>query len=526
MSDTQTAPAKAQSKKDVSTKKDKKGTHISFWKLFCWKSSDMGQGVVAVITLTYLTIYCTDSLGMNPAVVGTLLLVSRIVEAIANLVAGYIVDSTHTKLGKARPYELCIIGVMLSTLLMFAASPSWSQTAKCIWIFCMYTLDASVFQALRGASMTPYTIRAFHNDQTLITKVASFGAPFTTVVSLLVSVVFPVAMGKIATSARGWTALVAIFIIPALLISLLRFFNFKEDPSIDAASQKKISFKEVVLMLRRNKYVWIFAIIMLLFNITTSIGVTTYYFKWIIGDVKLMSISSALGIIMVPFMLVMPRLMKKIGSLGDMVFIFALMGAAGYLIAFLGGSNIVVVLIGMLFGSLATLPLSYYGVLFVMNICAYNQMKGLARMDASAQAVGSVFGKLGTALASAITGGLMAASGYVSGTHVTSQPGSALMMIRILFAIVPMICMIVIALCAKSFAKLEKTEIPAWKKSHTPTAAPSSAQAQAQSSASAPRSATNSTTASETASETTGETAQSDRTASNGTSGVSTSDPQ
>lgn len=446
------------------TKKKNDPNHLSFGRLMAWKSSDIAVAGLNVIVLTYLSIYCSDTLGIAPAVVGTVLMASKIIDAFTDIFAGWLVDNTHTKLGKGRPYELAIVGVMICSLGLFAGNPDWSQGFKIGYIFCMYTLVFSIFSTLRGAANTPYTIRHFSNNPILIRKVASYGGIITMAGSMIVSVLFPLVMTRLATSARGWTTTVAIFIIPLLLISLLRFFFCKEDPSVDGGENQfqPVRLNEIFTMMRRNKYVWLYAIIMLCYNISTSLAVVTYYFKWIIGNQDLISVTSIFGIVLLPLMLVFPWIMKKLGTMSKMVGIFACIGVAGYIIVFFSGAFLPGVLLGCVLGSLAGLPLAYYGVLFVMNICSYNEMIGLPRMDGSAGIVANFMGKCGGAMGSFITGILLSAGGYVYGEGVLEQPASALMMIRLDYSVVPAILMAIIAFCSFSFIKLEKM-VPEWE---------------------------------------------------------------
>lgn len=215
-------------------------------------------------------------------------------------------------------------------------------------------------------------------------------------------------------------------------------------------------------MFAKNKYVWMYAIIMLCYNITTSLGVATYYFKWVIGSMELMAVVSMTSIILLPLMLLFPLIMKKFGSMGNMIAMFCAIGIAGYLIVFFSGSNLVGVLAGGMLGSFATLPLAYYGVLFIMKCCTYNEMQGLPRMDGSANILSNFASKIGAAAGSAITGLLLGLAGYISGENVTAQPDSAIFMIRFVYALLPAICLVIIGLCAKSFSKLEK-EAPEWE---------------------------------------------------------------
>ena len=55
--------------------------HLGFGRLMAWKSSDIAMAGLNVIVLGYLSIYCSDTLGIAPAVVGTVLMVSKIIDA-------------------------------------------------------------------------------------------------------------------------------------------------------------------------------------------------------------------------------------------------------------------------------------------------------------------------------------------------------------------------------------------------------------------------------------------------------------
>jgi Na+/melibiose symporter-like transporter len=453
---------------------------LGIGRLLIWKTSDVSAAWVNVITLNFLSLYASDTLGLNIGLVGTLLLVSKIIDAITDVFGGWLVDNTHTKLGKGRPYEIAIVGETVCTILMFSCQPGWSDAAKYGWLFFTYVLTFAVFATLRNSGSTPYTIRAFSNNAIVIRKLASYGGIITMAASMAVSIVFPILTKKIATSASGWTAAVALIMIPATLIGVLRFFLIKEDPSVDAESkQEPVRAKEILTMFRRNKYVWYFAIMMLCYNIMNNLAVGSYFFKWVIGNLGLMGITSIFSIVLLPLMFAFPKIMQKMGSMSRMVGIFGIVGVVGYLICFLSGSFLPGVLFGFLLGVFSTLPLAYYGVLFIMNICTYNEMLGMARMDGSSAILSNFATKTGAALGSWITGILLMAAGYISSTDATSQPASAIFMIRVDYSLIPAICLVVIILCCFAFAKLEKIvpEYEAKKKAEATAAAESSANA-------------------------------------------------
>ncbi|CCF27203.1 Protein of unknown function [Leuconostoc citreum LBAE C11] len=53
---------------------------------------------------TYLMYFYTDVFGITASAVGTLMLVARVIDAIDGPIWGILIDHTHTRWGKSRPY--------------------------------------------------------------------------------------------------------------------------------------------------------------------------------------------------------------------------------------------------------------------------------------------------------------------------------------------------------------------------------------------------------------------------------------
>lgn len=66
-----------------------------------------GALLLNAVLATYLNVYYTDVLKLTSLWGGAFLVVfpiiSKVIDAITNVVMGYIIDRTHTKEGKARP---------------------------------------------------------------------------------------------------------------------------------------------------------------------------------------------------------------------------------------------------------------------------------------------------------------------------------------------------------------------------------------------------------------------------------------
>ena len=438
-----------------------KEDRLPFFKFLAWKSSDVASAAAFLIVNTYLSMFCTDFLGMDPAVVGIILLVSNIIDFFTDFIGAIIVDNTNTKWGRGRPYELSIIGVTLCTIALFATPNSWSDIVKILWVFFVYTFEFGVFNTLRVASGPVYTIRAWNGNRKLIGKMSSYGGLVTTIGSMVVSLSFPRLMATIATTAEGWAGLVAIYMVPLTLIATLRFLICKEDPSIDAGKQEKIDVKTIFAMLKKNRYAWFYTGIIFLFNTITSLGTASYYWKYIVGDTSMMGIVSIMGTLMLPLMLLFPVFLKKF-SAAQIIGASTVISAIGYVMNFFANDSITMLLIAGALSAFAMLPISYLGMLIVLDLSTYNKSLGLPRMEASVNAICNGFGQqLGQGVGGALTGILLSAAGYVAGAgdSITAQSEGVIMTIRCLHSFLPMILMVLTGVCAFLLSKLSK-EMP------------------------------------------------------------------
>ena len=440
-------------------KKAPKADRLPLGKFLAWKSSDITSAGVFLIVTTYMSLFCTDYLGMTPLAVGNIILISNIIDFITDLIAAYVIDNTKTKWGKARPYELGAVGMTICTTLIFITPNGWNDTLKIVWVFSMYTFLFGVFNTMRTSANVPYLIRAFDNNRVLIGKVSSYGGIVTTMGSMVVSLTFPKLMATLATKDGGWTTLILIYMIPLTVLGLLRFIFVKENPAIDAGQIKdKVDFKDIWFMIKKNGYAWLYLLIMFFFQTIQSIGALSYYFKYIVGDVGAAGLLSIMSFVLLPTMFLFPVFMKKL-SASQIIALGAVLSCLGYVVNYFAGTSMTMLIIGSIITAFAMLPISYLGYMLVMDLASFNEFQEMPRMEATIGAVFNGFGQqLGQGVGAAVTGFMLTAAGYVAaeGDAIVAQPDSAIAMIRTLHSFVPAILMILTGVCAFLMVKLSR----------------------------------------------------------------------
>ena len=97
-----------------------------------------GALLLNAVLSTYLNVYYTDVLDLTHIAGGTFLvifpIVSKIIDAITNVIMGYIIDRTHTPEGKARPWILLSAPLMAVTGILLFTVPTGSDTVQAIWV--------------------------------------------------------------------------------------------------------------------------------------------------------------------------------------------------------------------------------------------------------------------------------------------------------------------------------------------------------------------------------------------------------
>lgn len=400
--------------------------------MLLWCGNGASAAVQAVL-LGYLTIYCTNALMMDAILVGTVVGASKLLDAFTDLVAGYIVDKTNTKLGRGRPYDLCVIGLWFTTWLLFSVPTEFTTVVKCVWIFICYALCQSIFRTFMNAAGTSYMVRAFNNEQKYV-KISSYGGLITTGVIMVFNVVMPMMYASIISDPAGWSSLVMFIAIPMAIIGALRFFFIPEKYVVEDSKNEHTTLKDIVRLLKSNKYVYPVMGLQFLINFAGSLGVSGYYFLYIVKNVEISGVMSIFTIFALLTMFFYPMILKKISTrkLIQYAMLFSIVSAV---LAFVAKENLILLAIAAIFLGVSQLPPSYMGGLLIIDCADYNEWKGIPRMEGT---LGSIVGfatKVGTAAATVAVGWLLSLSGFDGALE--TQPDSAIMMIRVLYAIAP-----------------------------------------------------------------------------------------
>lgn len=415
-----------------------------------WSTRGISAAINAVLIMQ-ISFYCTDILGLNPGIIGALLLGSKIIDAFTDLGFGFILDKTHTRFGKARPYEWFIVLQWIFTIFMFNA-PKMGEFGQYVWIALMYIIINAVCTTALGGIDSVYLSRAFTTNQNQI-KVMSINGFVVMFVSIVFNIWFPNWLDGAGRTQDGWRS----FIIPAgvtlAIIGILRFFFCKEiveDEAVTEVGKKNdLSLKESMKHLGKNKYLFIVVGLMFLtFLVNNMQTATTYYFKYIVGDISLQGTVAVTSMIVVPALVLFPMLANKFGTT-NLLRGAVLIGAIGLLIRTIGGTSLVTLIIGGCLMGIGTLPISMMINTYLIDCMDYGEWKTGVRIEGLVASIANFASKVGNGVALGVVGLVMGLAGYDGKLAVQSASASAV--IIFLYNIFPMIMFVVMFILSLNY---------------------------------------------------------------------------
>ncbi|WP_435106238.1 MFS transporter [Nocardiopsis synnemataformans] len=377
---------------------------------------------VNTIVMMQLTFYSTDTLGLPAALVGTLFLVSKVFDAFTDLAIGVLIDRTKSRWGKARPYELFIVPIWLLTIAIFS-TPEMNTFWQATYIFVLFTLISAVCQTALNGCEAVYLKRAVHGEERYA-KVLGRQGLFITLAAGGANVLLPQLIANWGNEPGGWTLISVLYGVPMMVLGLVRFLVIKELP-VDGTKglEERPSVRDILVAALSNKYAFLLAAIVLVANIVVHSGsiVGTYYFKYILGDIGLLSFG-ALGTLIVPFTFLLFSLaVRRIGGIG-FVRIGLVVAIIGHAIVYLFPRVPAAVIGGHLMGSMASIITMLVGF-FVIQTMVYSEWKTGKRIEAAANSVVGFCGKVGAGLAPALVGAVMGLVAY-DGTAQSQTPAA------------------------------------------------------------------------------------------------------
>ena len=433
-----------------------------------YAAGDFANDLTFVIAALFMMKFYTDIMGVSAALVGTLMMAAKVVDAFTDVAMGQVVDrSGYTAKGKFAPWVRRFAGpVAVASFLIFA--PYFADKPmgfKVFWMFFTYILWGSV--CYTGVNIPYGSMASAMSDKpeerAMLSNWRTIGA---TVAQIVIVVILP--MIVYTTDAEGHQVLSGsktmlasgVCSILAVLVYLICYHLSTERVKMEAPEEKKNVFELFGVLFTNRAFVGIVvsALVFLLVQMTLS-GMNNYIYPNYFNSAKALSMSGLLGcgvvLVMSTFV---TKLAAKFGK-KELAVVGAFIGAGSMFIAYFVHTTNVAVFIALYM--LAYAGMSFFNIMcwaMIIDVIDDIEVKKNIRSDGTVYSVYSFARKLGQAAANGLTGLLLSIVGYSSATAFDSDVVNGIYDVTTLF---PAIGFLVLAASLAFLYPLSKKAVQA-----------------------------------------------------------------
>lgn len=413
-------------------------------------AGDIAGNVIYAFLSTFMMFYLTESVGMKVGIVGALMALSKLFDGATDLFFGILIDRTHTRMGKARPWMLYgYVGCTICLAAIFMIPSEWGENARYAYFFLAYTMLNAVFFTANNVAYATLTALITKNTSERV-QLGCIRFIFAFATTMIIQGITMDAVANMGGGASAWKRVAVIYAILGLVANTLSTFSIKEmqpeelyktDWEEDQIQIRSYTLTEGAKLLLSNKYYLMICGICFLSQLSQSaLNMGVYYMKYVLGDEGMLksfslfaNVPLILGLVVTPWFVKKLRGMYKLNIAG---YVLAVLGRIAVMISAYTGS-----VPGMLaftaVAALGTTPLQGGMNALIASCSEYTFLSKKTRIDGTMYSCSSFGIKLGASVGTAISGFLMASSGYVENAAV--QTSGTISMLHFLYLWLPII---------------------------------------------------------------------------------------
>ena len=443
------------------------------FRLFGWRDKvgymigNVANDLMFIFASLYLQVFYTDVLGINAALVGTMFLISRVVDAFTDTAMGRIADKTKaTKNGKFRPWLLRACGpVALASFLMYQTFlVDASMTLRVVYMFVTYLFWGSIcYTAINIPYGSMASVMSSEADDRA--ALSTFRGLGSLIPQIIIGVVMPMFLytkledGSQVVNASAFPVLAAILAVASAACYIICYFMCTERVPV-TEKQENISFKDTVKALFSNRALIGIVIVYVCFLGAQMMNqsISNYIFKDYFKNTMGLTVMNAAGF--APALILAPLAVPLSSKLGkkEVGIVASVMGTIAFAGLFLmRTTNMWIYVVISIVGSLGFGLFNLIIWAFVTDIIDDQEVRTGSREDGTIYAVCSFSRKIGQAIASALGGWSIALIGYVEGA--ASQTAAVNNGIYTIATLIPAILYAVVGIALVFVYNLNKAKV-------------------------------------------------------------------
>lgn len=431
------------------TKSKDENTGLGIIERASYGAGNLGSALVFCVMSSFLMYYYTDALALNSAIIGTIMLITRVFDGISDLVMGRILDRTQSKFGKGRlwilrsciPYAVCCV-------LLFAVPQNAGAVVKYVYVFITYNLVNTITYTILQVAYNSLCVTITRNTyERGLLSVASIIC--STIANLSVSAYTLRIVAKFGGDADAWTKTVLIYACIGLIMHFICIFGVKErvipEAEISTKSGGEVSAAEGFKILLHNTW-WVKHLLTYILYWILQMSIASsfvYYTESVMGNADYYAVLANCK--NVPQMLSLLFLflpLKKFGK-GNVYKAGITLGLVSLLIQVVAGTNFYAMCVACACRGVGFGTMSACAIPMNADMLDFSEWKSNVKLVGIGVAGLSFAQKVGSGLGSAITGYFLEIGGY-NGTQAV-QTAKAVMSIRVCHTYFPLVALLIVA---------------------------------------------------------------------------------
>ena len=402
-------------------------------------------GMFYYLTITLSTYFFTDVMHLSATTLGAIIIASRIFDGVSDLIVGSLVDRTHTRWGKARPWVLLsTLPYALAMVLLYCLPATWTTAHQVAYVVITYNLAVTICYTVENIpwGSLPALMTRDKVQRSQMHSIRMLASPLGSAIGVSTAMPLISAMGG---RQQDWITVMSSLAVVGILCNIFAVVVIKErvvSQPEEAAQNKKNNRKDIPSAVH-NPYWWVAILITLVWN-TFSVATATltpYYTKYFLLNAQITTaINNAQTITMALSAFSCYWLTKKLEKStilkGTMV-----ISLAGQLLLISSALNLTVILVGTVLRSVGFGCMGACMFAMATDAIEYGHWFTGHRAESTTYSAVGIGNKLGVLLGSGILTILLGAAGY-DGT-LAVQSASAMTMIRLLYLWTPVVLAVV-----------------------------------------------------------------------------------
>lgn len=394
---------------------------LSSASIFAYGTGNFASQLSWTMVSTYLILFYTNVAGIAASVVALIMLIVRVWDAVFDPIFGGIMERTHTRWGRFRPYILFGAPfLVLFTILTFSA-PNFGPNGKIVYAVITYLLLSVCYSVVNVPYVSLPGVMSRNSNEINRLYAAQLIGMTTGMIALNLCTLPLVKFLGNGAEAAGYQKTATIFALVALPIF---FFVFKTSREVVTVKKENtVPAKEAMKLIVKNKPLMATTVytIVSMIGMFGRLGVAVFYYMFVVGRFELitlfMMMQMIVGTIIMPFT---PAIIRKLGKKNTAILAMGLQTLAMLMIFFGDPTNIPFLIFSHV----------VYGLGYIAGPCGsgmtidsvdYGELKYGGRPDGTAFAVQVLGQKIASAVGASLGIFIIGLFGFVAGQPVTPE---------------------------------------------------------------------------------------------------------